>query len=355
RDTFIAMRGLMIAAGRLAESEAILVNWAGVVSEGMMPNRFPDDGGEPEYNSVDASLWYVIAVHDYLATGHASPQTRATLQHAVDAILHGYARGTRFGIGADADGLIRAGVPGVQLTWMDAKVDGWVVTPRIGKPVEIQALWVNALRIASDWTDAWRPLEHRANTSFRERYTRTAAGGLADVVDADHEPGKIDSKIRPNQIFAVGGLPYGLLARDQAARVVAEVEAELWTPMGLRTLSPRDREYRGCYSGGPRERDGAYHQGTVWPWLMGAFVDAWLHVHGSTQASRAEARTRFLAPLLAHLHTAGLGHVSEIADGDAPHTPRGAPFQAWSLGELIRIGQWLRHAPDAPDRGTGQD
>lgn len=344
RDTFIAMRGLMIATGRLDEAEAILVNWAGLVSEGMMPNRFPDDGSEPEFNAVDASLWFVIAVHDYLATGHARASTQACLQGAVDAILDGYARGTRYAIGADADGLIRAGVPGVQLTWMDAKVDAWVVTPRIGKPVEVQALWVNALRIAGTWTDAWRELEHRANASFRERFARVPDGGLFDVIDADHTPGKSDGKIRPNQIFAVGGLPYGLLARDHAARVVAEVEAELLTPMGLRTLSRHDKDYCAHYIGGPRERDAAYHQGTVWPWLMGAFVDAWLRVHGSTAATRAEASDRFLAPLLAHLRTAGLGHVSEITDGDAPHTPRGAPFQAWSLGELIRIEQALRDA-----------
>lgn len=345
RDTFIAMRGLMLSTGRLNEAEAILVSWAGAVSEGMMPNRFPDGAGAPEYNSVDASLWFVIAVHDYLATGHAGAATLVTLRGAVDAILDGYARGTRFGIGADADGLIRAGVPGVQLTWMDAKVDAWVVTPRIGKPVEVQALWVNALRIASGWTDAWRSLEHRANAAFRERFVDLARGGMFDVIDADHEAGKIDRKIRPNQIFAVGGLPYGLLTRDQAARVVAQVEDELLTPLGLRTLSPGDRDYCGRYAGGPRERDAAYHQGTVWPWLMGPFVDAWLRVHGSTGATRAEARARFLAPLLAHLHTAGLGHVSEIVDGDAPHAPRGAPFQAWSLGELLRIEHWLRDRP----------
>ena len=350
RDTFIAMRGLMIETGRLAEAESILTGWAGVVSEGMMPNRFPDDGGEPEYNSVDASLWYVIAVHDYLATRHASAATVDTLRHAVDSILDGYARGTRYSIAADADGLIRAGVPGVQLTWMDAKVDAWVVTPRIGKPVEIQALWVNALRIASAWTAAWRSLEHRANDAFRDRFSDAAGGGLFDVVDADHISGKIDRKIRPNQILAVGGLPFGLLERTAAERVVAQVESELLTPLGLRTLSPRDPEYRGRYLGDPRERDGAYHQGTVWPWLIGPFVDAWLRVHGSTAATRAEAHERFLVPLRAHLHTAGLGHVSEIADGDAPHTPRGAPFQAWSLGELIRVEQWLREAPKQHDR-----
>ncbi|RKP44220.1 amylo-alpha-1,6-glucosidase [Pararobbsia silviterrae] len=344
RDTFIAMRGLMIATGRLDEAEAILVSWAGAVSEGMMPNRFPDDGGAPEYNAVDASLWFVIAVHDYLLTRHARAATIATLRRAVDAILDGYARGTRFRIGADADGLIRAGTSGVQLTWMDAKVDAWVVTPRIGKPVEVQALWINALRIAGAWTDAWRALEHRAYASFHQRFVDPVQGGLFDVVDEDHTPGKLDRKIRPNQIFAVGGLPYGVLGRDEAQRVVAQVEDELLTPMGLRTLSPRERAYRGRYEGGPHERDGAYHQGTVWPWLMGPFVDAWLRVHGSTGATRVEARERFLAPLRAHLRTAGLGHVSEIADGDAPHTPRGAPFQAWSLGELIRIEQWLRDA-----------
>ena len=341
RDTFIAMRGLMLATGRFAEAEAILLGWATVVSEGMIPNRFPDDDGTPEYNSVDASLWFVIAVHDYLETGHATPGTRAQLQHAVGAILEGYARGTRFGIAADTDGLIRAGVPGVQLTWMDAKVGDWVVTPRIGKPVEIQALWVNALRIAGAWTQDWRMLEHRANNAFRERFVDPAGGGLFDVVDADHEAGKIDRSIRPNQIFAIGGLPFALLEQEAALRVVAQVEAELLTPLGLRSLSPRDASYTGRYEGDRVRRDGAYHQGTVWPWLSGAFVQAWLRVHGSTPASRDEAVTRFLAPLRAHLRTAGLGHVSEIADGDAPNTPRGAPFQAWSLGEMIRIEKML--------------
>jgi predicted glycogen debranching enzyme len=341
RDTFIAMRGLMLATGRLAEAEAILLGWAGVVSEGMMPNRFPDDGGEPEYNSVDASLWFIVAVHDYLETGHASAATRARLQRAAGAILEGYARGTRFGIAADADGLVRAGVPGIQLTWMDAKVGDWVVTPRIGKPVEIQALWINALRIASAWTQDWRPLEQRATSAFHERFIDPATGGLFDVVDADHDAGKLDRAIRPNQIFAVGGLPFSVLEHDAARRVLAQVEAELLTPLGLRSLSPHDPAYRGRYEGSPVQRDGAYHQGTVWPWLSGPFIEAWLRVQGGSAASRDEAATRFLIPLRAHLHTAGLGHVSEIADGDAPHAPRGAPFQAWSLGELIRIEKLL--------------
>jgi predicted glycogen debranching enzyme len=337
RDTFIAMRGLMIATGRLAEAEAILLGWAGVVSEGMMPNRFPDDGGEPEYNSVDASLWFIVAVYDYLASGHATAQTQARLRQAAGEILDGYARGTRFGIAADADGLIRAGVPGVQLTWMDAKVGDWVVTPRIGKPVEIQALWLNALRIAREWTQDWHTLEQGASDAFRARFIDPQTGGLFDVVDADHEVGKLDRAIRPNQIFALGGLPFSVLDGENAQRVVAQVEAELLTPLGLRSLSPRDPAYRGRYEGDRVQRDGAYHQGTVWPWLAGPFVEAWLRVKGASAASRNEAATRFLAPLRAHLRTAGLGHVSEIADGDVPHTPKGAPFQAWSLGELIRI------------------
>lgn len=341
RDTFIAMRGLMIATGRLAEAEAILLGWAGVVSQGMMPNRFPDDGGEPEYNSVDASLWFIVAVHDYLATGHAAAQTQTRLRQAVGEILDGYARGTRFGITADTDGLIRAGVPGVQLTWMDAKVGDWVVTPRIGKPVEIQALWLNALRIAGEWTQDWRSLEQGATGAFCKRFIDTSTGGLFDVVDADHEPGKLDRAIRPNQILAVGGLPFSVLDGENAQRVVAQVEAELLTPLGLRTLSPRDPAYRGRYEGDRVQRDGSYHQGTVWPWLAGPFVEAWLGVRGASTASRDEAVTRFLEPLRAHLRTAGLDHVSEIADGDAPHTPRGAPFQAWSLGELIRIEKLL--------------
>ncbi|CAB3799510.1 amylo-alpha-1,6-glucosidase [Pararobbsia alpina] len=341
RDTFIAMRGLMVATGRLAEAEAILLGWAGVLSEGMMPNRFPDDGGEPEYNSVDASLWFIVAVHDYLATGHAGTQTQARLRHAVGAILDAYSRGTRFAIAADADGLIRAGVPGVQLTWMDAKVGDWVVTPRIGKPVEIQALWINALRVAGVWTQDWRTLEQRAADAFRERFIDTYGGGLFDVVDVDHESGKLDRAIRPNQIFAVGGLPFSVLEGENAQRVVAQVEAELLTPLGLRSLSPRDPGYRGRYEGDRLQRDGVYHQGTVWPWLSGPFVEAWLRVRDASAASRNEAAARFLEPLRAHLRTAGLGHVSEIADGDAPHTPRGAPFQAWSLGELIRIEKLL--------------
>ena len=337
RDTFIAMRGLLLASGRYADAEAILLEWASTISEGMLPNRFPDSGGAPEYNSVDASLWFAIAVHDYLLTGHAGPDTRTRLQQAVDAILEGYSRGTRFQISTDQDGLLRAGVPGVQLTWMDAKVGDWVVTPRIGKPVEIQALWINALRIAAAWNPRWTEPAERAALAFKTRFTDPATGALYDVADADHTPGKLDRSIRPNQLFAIGGLPFALLDKTAARPIVDQCEQQLLTPLGLRTLSPGDPAYKGRYSGGPLQRDGAYHQGTVWPWLLGAFVDAWLYVHGDEPGALGQARERFVAPLREHMHHAGLDHLSEVADGDAPHTPGGTPFQAWSLGELMRL------------------
>jgi predicted glycogen debranching enzyme len=341
RDTFIAMRGLLLTSGRLAAAEAILLEWANTLSEGMLPNRFPDYGSTPEYNAVDASLWFVVAVHDYLAAEHASDSTRTRLQQAVEAILTGYSRGTRFNIRADDDGLLRSGVPGVQLTWMDAKVGDWVVTPRIGKPVEVQALWINALRIAARWNAQWQEAAARASQAFQERFVDPATGALFDNVDVDHVAGAIDRSIRPNQIFAVGGLPFPLLEGPAARAVVDQVEAHLLTPLGLRTLAPSDPAYRGRYAGSVVERDGAYHQGTVWPWLIGPFVEAWLRVHQPDEGAKAQARTRFLAPLVEHLDHDGLDHICEVADGDAPHQPGGTPFQAWSMGELLRVKRML--------------
>jgi glycogen debranching enzyme len=221
-----------------------------------------------------------------------------------------------------------------------------VVTPRIGKPVEIQALWLNALRIAGGWSSRWAALEAKAYAAFLAKFPDPASGGLYDVVDADHQPGKNDGSVRPNQIFAVGGLPFALLEGPAARAVVDLVERKLLTPLGLRTLSPDDPNYRPHFRGGVIERDSAYHQGTAWPWLTGPFVEAWLRVRGASAAARAEADTRFLAPLRQHLETAGLGHVSEVADGDPPHTPGGCPFQAWSLGELIRAERLVQ--PPAP-------
>jgi len=349
RDTFIALRGLCLATGHLEHAGKILRDWSETVSEGMLPNRFPDDKSQPEYNSVDASLWFIIAVHDYLAALQASgliaPSAEVRqLQLATSQILEGYSQGTRFGIRADADGLLSAGETGVQLTWMDAKVDSWVVTPRIGKPVEIQALWINALSIASQFDHHWQARFQQARTSFQKRFWNASRNCLYDVVDADHQPGQMDGKIRPNQILAVGGLPLTLLERDQAARVVKTVEDQLLTPVGLRTLSPDDPDYHPHYCGDVRARDAAYHQGTVWPWLMGPFMDAWLRVNGSSSENRDAARVRFVQPLREHLQEAGLGHVSEILDAEPTDTargmqqlPRGCPFQAWSLGELLRM------------------
>jgi predicted glycogen debranching enzyme len=356
RDTFISLRGLCLTTGRLAEAGQILLEWAGAVSEGMLPNLFPDSGSRPEYNSVDASLWYVVAVHEYLEAMGAAGERLAVadlrrLRDAVEAILSGYAAGTRYGIRADGDGLLAAGEPGVQLTWMDAKVGDWVVTPRIGKPVEVQALWLNALRIAGAYSPKWSALHERATASFSERFWNEEGGCLYDVVDADHRSGTADATFRPNQVFAVGGLPFPVLEGPKARRVVDAVEARLWTPLGLRTLPTDDPDYRGRYEGGVRERDGAYHQGTVWPFLAGAFVDAWVRVRGGSTGARRQARERFLSPLLDHLDDAGLGHVSEIADGDAPHTPRGCPFQAWSVGELLRLDRSILATTSAPRPG----
>ncbi|MCI0612087.1 amylo-alpha-1,6-glucosidase [bacterium] len=340
RDTLIALRGLAISTGRLKTAEQILSEWAGTISEGMLPNRFPDSGSEPEFNSVDASLWFIIALHDFFKAAKSMRyriNDRKRMQQAADAILTGYREGTRYQIHMDSDCLIAAGQSGVQLTWMDAKVGDWVVTPRIGKPVEIQALWLNALRIASEWTPDWMVLYQQGCENFRNRFWNLDGSFLNDVVDVDHTPGRIDSSFRPNQIFAVGGLPFSILNGEQARKVVETVESRLLTPLGLRSLAPGEFGYTPHYEGGVRERDSAYHQGTVWPWLIGAFVEAWIRVRGNTNNAKKEARMRFLSPLLEHLDQAGLGHVSEIADGDSPHTPRGCPFQAWSVGEVLRL------------------
>ncbi len=342
RDTFISLRGLCLTDERAEKARGILMQWAEAVSEGMLPNRFPDAGAEPEFNSVDASLWYLVAVHDFLRLAQGvSAADRRTLQASVQAILEGYARGTRFGIRMDSDGLLMAGQPGVQLTWMDAKVGDWVVTPRIGKPVEVQALWLNALRIGAELDARWRAPLNRGMATFARRFFDAGRGCLYDVIDSDHKHGAMDRSLRPNQIFAVGGLPYPVLDGQRARSIVDVVEARLVTPAGLRTLDPHDPAYKARYQGGAHERDGAYHQGTVWPWLMGPFVEAWLRVRGQTRAAKEEARSRFLHPMLALLDPLGTGHLPEIADADPPHTARGCPFQAWSVGEAMRISRML--------------
>jgi predicted glycogen debranching enzyme len=343
RDTFIAMRGLCLATGRVAEAVDVLAAWAPTVSQGMLPNYFADAGGAPEYNTVDASLWYAVVVAETIAAAGATVggDVARQLREAVEAILTGYAAGTRYGIRATDDGLLAAGVAGQQLTWMDARVDGREITPRIGKPVEVQALWLNALAagavLQTPSGARWTELLARGRRSFERRFWNEARGCLYDVVDVDHQPGTVDARLRPNQILAVGGLPLALLSGERARRVVEAVAASLLTPLGLRSLAPEESGYCPRYEGGVVQRDAAYHQGTVWPWLIGPFVEAYLRVHGAGAAERRAARERFVQPIMRHLDEAGLGHVSEIADAELPHTPRGCPFQAWSLGELLRL------------------
>jgi predicted glycogen debranching enzyme len=338
RDTFIALRGLGLATGRLEEARQVALTWAGALSRGMLPNRFPESGEAPEYNAVDSALWFVVVAGDLLdRPGLLSAADSARLRDAVLSVVEGHATGTRAGIRAEPDGLLACGAPGTQLTWMDAVVGQAPVTPRAGKPVEVQALWANALAVAARLAPRWEAFLARALASFAARFWDPARSCLHDVVDCDHRPGTVDPSFRPNQILAAGGLPLLLLDRVRARRVVDAVEARLWTPAGLRTLAPDDPRYRGRYAGGPAQRDGAYHQGTAWPWLAAPFVEAWLRARGGTPEAVREARRRFLAPLLAQAGALGLGHLPELADGDPPHAPGGCPFQAWSVGAALQL------------------
>ncbi len=336
RDTMIALPGLTLPFGRADVAARVLRSFARYVSDGMLPNRFPDGGAAPEYNTADATLWYFHAI-DACWRATADDDLVRELWPQLVEIIDWHLRGTRFGIGTDpADGLLRAGEAGTQLTWMDAKAGSTVVTPRIGKPVEINALWHHALvvmaRIGQALGDGalakrYAELAARVRDSFVRRFWYAGGGYLFDVIDG---PGGADPALRPNQVLAVS-LPSPLLDPRQAAAVVAACQRELVTPMGLRTLSPRDPAYAGNYTGGPVERDAAYHQGTVWPWLLGPFALAHHRVHGRPAEAAA-----LLAGIGSHLAEAGVGSVSEIFDGDAPHRPRGCIAQAWSVAEILR-------------------
>ncbi len=339
RDTMISLPGLTLLTGRLADARSILHAFATSASQGMLPNSFPDTGQAPEYNTADATLWMFHAVHQYLRYTGDYDFVRSNLYQPLADIVAWHERGTRYGIRLHSDGLLHAGEPGVQLTWMDAKIGDWVVTPRSGYPVEIQALWYNALRViellATRFGDPGRAshytaLAEQCRTRFSELFWNEAGGCLYDVL-TDAGP---DSAIRPNQIFAVS-LPFPLLDGDRALRVVEVVEWELLTPYGLRTLSPHDPDYHGRYGGDPCSRDSAYHQGTVWPWLLGPFLTAYIRVHQSSAESRGRAG-RFLDPLRDHLWNDGLGQISEVFDGDPPHHPGGCIAQAWSVAEILR-------------------
>ncbi|MES2307976.1 MAG: amylo-alpha-1,6-glucosidase [Verrucomicrobiota bacterium] len=341
RDTFIAMRGLLLAQDRREESLSILLEWSKYVDRGMMPNRFPDEGAQPEYNSVDASLWYVVVVGEFLEkwASTLSKNESLMLQEACLAILKGYREGTRYGIQMDDDGLIACGEAGVQLTWMDAKVGDWVVTPRIGKPVEVQALWIHALMVGGRWEKSWEKMALKAAQSFQKRFWNGQS--LNDLVDMNHQPGRVDDAIRPNMLLAIGGLPRMLISPEQAKKVLEIVEKQLWTSAGLRSLSPDHPDYKGKCEGGILQRDSAYHQGTVWVWWIGPFIEAWLRVYGESSEVKADLQNRFLKPLIQHLDPLNQNHLPEIADGDAPYESRGCPFQAWSLGEWMRVKKKL--------------
>jgi predicted glycogen debranching enzyme len=351
RDTMISLEGLTLLTGRAAEAKGILRTFTTSIRDGLLPNLFPEGDSHGLYHTADATLWLFHALDRYLAATSDRALLLALLPQLVDVVEHHFA-GTRFGIGVDPhDGLLRQGAPGFQLTWMDAKVGDWVVTPRRGKAVEINALWYNALCLLADWqrsagrTDDGARLEAaaaRVRESFNRRFWSESARHLLDLVDGENGD---DAACRPNQIFPIS-LAHPVLARRYWQPVLEVVRAELLTPFGLRTLSPKDPNYQPKYSGDLRSRDAAYHQGTVWPWLLGPFIDAWRRAFpfdsGATQ--------QFLAAFDGHLHDGCVGSISEIFDAEAPYAPRGCVAQAWSVAEVLRGAVYA-----AIDRNTRTD
>ena len=340
RDTMIALPGLTLTTDRTVVARGILQTFARHVDQGMLPNRFPDEGGEPEYNTVDAALWMFEAAQAFGNQTNDWAFIESNLYDVFAAIIDWYQRGTRFAIKVDVDGLVQAGEAGSQLTWMDAKVGDVVATPRHGKPVEVQALWYNALRIMESLARKFRKVKEAASyaamaelarRSFNEVFWYGDGGYLYDVIDGERR----DTSLRPNQILAVS-LTHSILNSERARAVVAIVERELLTPRGVRSLAPSDPQYRGRYVGDAATRDMNYHQGTVWSWLLGPFFTAWLKVHDSDEASRATVKA-WLSQFEGHLSEACLGQVSEIFDGDAPFQARGCIAQAWSVAELLRV------------------
>ena len=340
RDTMIALPGLTLPTGKHEVARSILRTFAQHVDQGMLPNRFPDAGEAPEYNTVDATLWFYEAARAFLAYTGDVEFVRTELYAVLADIISWHVRGTRYGIKVDPSGLLTSGEAGVALTWMDAKVGDRVTTPRRGRPVEIQALWYNALCMMEDLARTfgdqagqkrYRTMAALASWSFNRLFWNEHTGCLYDVVNGAPP----DPALRPNQILAVS-LPHTMLSRERARSVTEKVQEHLLTPYGLRSLAPSDPHYRGRYAGGSAERDGAYHQGTVWPWLLGPFLTAYVKVHGGSDLARRQA-AEWLAPLKDHLADGGLGHISEIFDGDAPQRPRGCMAQAWSVAEVLRV------------------
>src|SRR5213076_360082 len=337
RDTMISLEGLTLITGRLLEAGYILRTFAHYVRDGLIPNMFPDGAKEGRYNTADATLWFFHALGRYLERTADHTTLQLLLPIFVDIAEH-HLRGTRFNIHADpSDGLLVQGEEGYQLTWMDAKMGDWVVTPRRGKAVEINALWYNALRLLANWlrehgddASAQRYDEHaeHAHISFNNRFWFETGGYLYDVVDVDGSSSN-DSSCRPNQLFAIS-LDHPALDPKHWRSVLEVVEKKLVTPVGLRTLSPDDPNYKPIYAGDLRSRDGAYHQGTVWAWLIGPFIDAWLKVHPHDRA----AGRKFLETFPVHLSDNGVGTISEVFDAGEPHMAGGCIAQAWSVAEV---------------------
>jgi predicted glycogen debranching enzyme len=337
RDTMISLEGLTLSTNRHREARAILLTFARYIRDGLIPNLFPEGERTGLYHTVDATLWYFHALDRYYEVTK-DRDTLMVLYPALKEVMEHHLTGTRFGIGVDPhDGLLKAGAAGYALTWMDAKVEDWVVTPRRGKPVEIQGLWYNAIRLMGRWADElgegstrWDGLAKQVEDSFNARFWYASGGYLYDIVDG--EAGD-DPNLRPNQILTMS-LRYPVLQKDRWTPVLSIVRDKLLTPFGLRTLAPGHRDYKSMYFGDLRARDAAYHQGTVWAWLIGPYIDAWL----KAGLDRAEAR-RLLDGFRAHLSDDGIGTISEISDAEPPYAPRGCIAQAWSVAEVLRAYQ----------------
>lgn len=351
RDTMISLSGLALVTNRNETARSILIEYTKYVSEGMIPNRFPDKGESPDYNTADATLWYFEAVRAYVEKTGDIELVETHLYKTLAEIIRWHLNGTRYQIRVDTDGLLQAGTPQTQLTWMDAKSGERVFTPRNGKPVELQALWYNALRSMADFAEVlgyddervrFDSLANLTRFSFNAVFWNVDAGCLYDVV----ENGRRDASVRPNQLFAIA-LPHPVLERRHWRTVVDRVRSDLLTPFGLRTLSPADPNYVGCYEGPPASRDAAYHQGTVWAWLMGPFIDAFRRAYAEEKDVESES-LGLLAAFEDHLKTACLGQISEIFDGDPPHTPRGCPAQAWSVAEILRVYSTILKKANGP-------
>lgn len=340
RDSMISLPGLLLNTGRYSEARGLLKAFASYTNKGLIPNRFPDSGETPEYNTADATLWMFHALNAYTGVTQDWSLVKE-LYPTLSDIIAWHRRGTLYGIGVDpADGLLHAGAPGVQLTWMDARVDDWVVTPRRGKPVEVNALWYCALRYMESWANrlAYDALEYgillaQVRDNFARRYWYEEGGYLYDVIDVDGVPGQNDKALRPNQLFA-SSLTSHLLSEEQTRSMLQHVTDHLLTPMGLRTLSPQDPNYHPRFNGPRRERDAAYHQGAVWPWLIGAYIDVDLRLNNDKAALLP-----LLQPLIHHLWTDCVGSISEVAEPEPPFTPAGCFAQAWSVAEVLRA--WL--------------